>query len=157
MATAKKAPAKKVQAKKAPAKKAATKKAVAKRATASKTPTKRTAARKTPHTVMSDRPPCPHCGRYELGYDAAWGRRMAAMAGEIMQPWKLVWNTVSPLFRQAVQEMEVVRKDYRCNSCHKRAFICPSCERASKLYKGPTQAEVVTCTECSKEAVFRLD
>lgn len=106
---------------------------------------------------MNDLPSCPHCHSGRLRRDGAWGRRFGAMASELTQPWKILWNTLSPLVRQAAQGMRVVRDDYLCESCNQSAFICPQCGNASKLYTKPKQAEVIKCSECGRESVFRLD
>jgi len=79
------------------------------------------------------------------------------MASELMQPWKIAWNIYSPLVRQLVQGMKVVRDDYVCGACNRGSFICPRCRKASKLYGKPKQANVIKCSECGKDSVFRLD
>ena len=106
---------------------------------------------------MTDLPSCPHCHTGSLHYDIGWGRRFGAIVSELGNPAKFAWNTISPLVRQYAQDMKVVRKDYRCGSCGLSAFICPRCENASKLYQKPKQAQVITCSCCGRDSVFRLD
>ena len=100
---------------------------------------------------------CPHCGANTLGYCGSWSKRFTAMLGEFANPLKFFWNVWSPLVRVFFQDMKVVREELRCYSCNMYAFICPECEVASKLYTRPSQAEVITCSNCAKRSVFRLD
>ena len=109
-------------------------------------------------TTMPLSQPCPHCNSSEtVSIHFVVARRALAMIQEIAMPWKILWNILSPLARQAAQKMTVVRKEYICSACSKLCFVCPKCENTSRLYEGPTQASTITCETCNQQSVYRLD
>jgi hypothetical protein len=100
---------------------------------------------------------CPKCYSSSSVSGGVWGARLFAMASEIvLGPIALAKNTIFPLLHNA-SGTKTAREIYRCSSCEVYFFTCPSCAKGSILNSFPTQGSTVTCRNCDKMAVLRLD